>query len=75
MKFLELSLYSREQGSKREQNEGERLVRLFIIVPKGSPEAEVRNHFSQFGAMEYASVVKDRNTKESKGYGYVKYEK
>ena len=66
---------SRDQGSRRDLNEGERLVRLFVVVPKSMNETELREHFSQFGAIEYASIVKDRNTKESKGFGYVKYEK
>lgn len=63
----------REQGSKRESNEQERLLRLFIIVPKQMSEAEIRGHFSQFGDIEHCNIVRDRNTKESKGFGYVKY--
>ncbi|XP_021956223.1 RNA-binding protein 45 isoform X2 [Folsomia candida] len=63
----------REQGSKRETNETERLLRLFIIVSRQSSETEIRDHFSQFGDIEHCNIVKDRNTKESKGFGYVKY--
>ncbi|KAF2363728.1 RNA recognition motif domain [Trinorchestia longiramus] len=70
-----LIAHSRDQGSRRDLNEGERLVRLFVVVPKTMTEGELREHFAQFGSIEYASIVKDRNTKESKGFGYVKYEK
>lgn len=64
---------SREQGSRREQNEEERLLRLFVVVPRALTDSELREHFKQFGDIDYVSIVKDRTTKESKGFGYVKY--
>lgn len=67
--------HSRNQGSRRDANEEERLVRLFVVVPKHIGEKELRGHFSEFGNVQYASIVKDRVTKENKGYGYVKYDK
>ena len=54
-------------------NEEERLLRLFVVVPKHMTEAEMREHFSQFGDIDYVSIVRDRATRESKGFGYVKY--
>jgi len=68
-----LIAHSRDQGSRREMNEEERLVRLFVVVPKSMGEAELREHFNQFGDVDYVSVVRDRTTKESKGFAYVKY--
>jgi RNA recognition motif-containing protein len=38
-------------------------------------ELDLRNHFSQFGDVEHVTLVKDKMTKESKGFGYVKYHK
>ena len=38
-------------------------------------DSELQQEFSKFGAIEYATVVKDRNTSESKGFGYVKFRK
>jgi RNA recognition motif. (a.k.a. RRM, RBD, or RNP domain) len=64
---------SRDQGSKREMNEEERLLRLFCVVPKSMTDQGLREHFQQFGDIDYVSVVKDRETKESKGFAYVKY--
>merc|ERR1711881_705851 len=49
------------------------LTRLFILIPRGMEEQEVRDKFSEFGDIEYVQVVKDRNTGEKKGFGYVKY--
>lgn len=65
--------HNRDQGSKREENENDRLLRLFIVVPKSMTDQDVRNIFRQYGDLDYVSVVKDRETKESKGVAYVKY--
>ena len=73
--FLIASSHSRDQGSKREMNEEERLLRLFVVVPKTFTETDIRNHFSEFGEIEHISIVRDRQTKESKGFAYVKYTK
>lgn len=54
-------------------NEEERLLRLFCVVPKTMTDSELREHFEQFGDIDYVSIVKDRETKESKGFAYVKY--
>lgn len=64
---------SRDQGSRRDMNEEERLLRLFVVVPKSLSEAELREHFVQFGDIDYVSIVRDRNTRDSKGFAYVKY--
>lgn len=68
-----LIAHARDQGSKRELNEEERLLRLFVVVPKNIKESELEEHFGQFGDIDYVSIVKDRNTKESKGFAYIKY--
>jgi len=67
--------HSRDQGSKREMNEEERLLRLFCVVPKTMTDQMLRDHFKKFGDIDYVSVVKDRETKESKGFAYVKFHK
>ena len=65
--------HSRDQGSRRDSNEEERLLRLFVVVPKSMSDSELRDHFTQFGDIDYVSIVKDKITKESKGFAYVKY--
>lgn len=59
----------------RETNEEERWVRLFCVLPKTMTDSELQQEFAKFGAIEYATVVKDRSTNESKGFGYVKFKK
>jgi hypothetical protein len=68
-----LIAHSRDQGSRREMNEEERLVRLFVVVPKSMSESDLREHFNQFGDVDYVSIVRDRTSKESKGFAYIKY--
>jgi RNA recognition motif-containing protein len=43
------------------------------MVPRTTTESDLREEFSRFGDIDYVSIVKDRNTKESKGFAYVKY--
>lgn len=38
-------------------------------------DTELQQEFTRFGSIEYATVVKDRTTNESKGFGYVKFKK
>lgn len=51
------------------------LTRLFIVIPKKMEELDLRNVFEEFGEVEYVQVVKDRKTRESKGFGYVNFRK
>lgn len=65
-------MIANSRGSNREVSETER-CRLFLVVPKTMTEDELKKHFSEFGDVDYVSIVKDRTTNESKGFGYVKY--
>jgi len=49
------------------------LTRLFVVIPRGVEEQEMRSVFEAFGEVEYIQMVKDRKTGERKGFGYVKY--
>ncbi|GAB1600983.1 RNA-binding protein 45-like [Argonauta hians] len=64
---------SKRDGSVRDPREDERLVRLFVIVPKTYSEEDVRTEFEKFGDIESVTILTDRKTGESKGFGYVKY--
>lgn len=66
-------VFSRDQGSRRDSNEDEKIQRLFVIVPKNMTDAELQDHFKQFGDIEYANIIKDKETRESKGFAYIKY--
>jgi len=65
--------HSRDQGSRRENNEEERLFRLFVVIPKTFTKEDLKDEFSQYGDVDFCTIVTDRTTKESKGFGYVKF--
>lgn len=69
------TIFSRNQGSGRQENEQEKYVRLFVIVPKDMSEDDLRIEFEKYGEVENISVIKDKVTKERKGFAYVKYAK
>jgi len=66
---------SRDQGNSREfkEKEEERLLRLFVVVPKDQVETDLKEYFSRFGAVQYVNIVKDKETRISKGFAYIKY--
>ncbi|XP_066543806.1 RNA-binding protein 45 isoform X2 [Amia ocellicauda] len=49
--------------------------RLFLVTSKSTPEEVIREHFSVFGEIQDIWVVKDKQTKESKGVSFVKFAK
>ncbi|KAK2824619.1 hypothetical protein Q5P01_021794 [Channa striata] len=49
--------------------------RLFVVTSRSITEEELRESFSVFGDIQGVWVVKDKQTKESKGIAYVKFSK
>ncbi|XP_055388216.1 RNA-binding protein 45-like [Condylostylus longicornis] len=64
---------NRESGSGRSENEEERYLRLFIVVNKPMTKEEIQSEFEEYGDIEFVTFVKDKVTRESKGFAYVKY--
>ncbi|XP_069791919.1 RNA-binding protein 45 isoform X3 [Narcine bancroftii] len=63
---------SRGSGSHRDV-EDEELTRIFVMIPKSFSEDDLRKQFKEFGDIEYCSVIKNKNTGENKGFGYVRF--
>ena len=59
--------------STRDCNEEERLLRLFVVIGKDVTEEELKTEFEKYGSVQYVNIVKDRVTKESKGFAYIKF--
>lgn len=53
--------------------EDEQLTRLFVVIPKTYTEEDMREKFEVHGDVQYCSVIKNKTTGESKGFGYVKF--
>jgi len=64
---------SKRDGSTRDPREDERLVRLFVIIPKSYTDQNLKDEFSKFGDVENVTVLKDRSSGENKGFGYVRF--
>ncbi|XP_043931365.1 RNA-binding protein 45 [Protopterus annectens] len=63
---------SRSSGSHRDV-EDEELTRIFVMIPKSFSEDDLREKFKVYGDIEYCSIIKNKNTGESKGLGYVRF--
>jgi RNA recognition motif-containing protein len=49
--------------------------RVFIVCGKGTTEEELEAEFKPYGQLQYCKIIKDKNTGESKGFAYAKYDK
>ncbi|XP_017059970.1 RNA-binding protein 45 [Drosophila ficusphila] len=66
---------NRNQGSNKSENEQEKYVRLFIVIPKTATEEDIREEFAQWGEVESVTIVKEKNNGNPKGFGYVRFTK
>jgi len=64
---------NKEEGRLRYSKEDDRFLRLFVVVSKDQVESELKEYFNNFGAVHYVNIVKDRETRLSKGFAYIKY--
>ena len=52
------------------------LSRIFVVIPKSFSEDDLRAKFADYDSdIDYCQVVRDRETRDSKGVGYVKFTK
>lgn len=48
------------------------LTKLFVGgIPYGTNDDSLRNFFERFGEIREAVVIRDKQTQDSKGYGFV----
>ncbi|KAL5006464.1 hypothetical protein ScPMuIL_015270 [Solemya velum] len=66
---------STREGSTRDPKEEEKLLRLFLIIPKGMKEEDIRREFEEFGEIDYITILKDKEFGANKGFAYVKFYK
>lgn len=64
---------TKRDGSTRDPREDEKLVRLFVIIPKSMDEDELTEEFSQFGDVASVNVLRDKDTQAPKGFAYVRF--
>ncbi|XP_055620504.1 RNA-binding protein 45 isoform X2 [Toxorhynchites rutilus septentrionalis] len=65
---------NRQQGSRKQtDNEEEKYLRLFVLIPKEMNEESLREEFGQHGTIDNVTIIRDKVTKEGKGFAYVKF--
>lgn len=62
-------------SSSKSNREDEKAQRLFIITPKGFSEDNLYTEFSKYGVIDDVSIIRDRQTREGKGFAYIKFKK
>ncbi|XP_063069440.1 RNA-binding protein 45 isoform X1 [Engraulis encrasicolus] len=65
---------SRSSGSHRDV-EDEELTRIFVMIPKTFSEEDLKETFKEYGNIEYCIIIKNKLTGESKGLGYVRFQR
>ena len=48
---------------------------MFIVIPKKYEEPDLRLIFEEYGEVDYVQIVRDRKTRDPKGFGYVNFKK
>ncbi|XP_018092712.1 RNA binding motif protein 45 S homeolog isoform X2 [Xenopus laevis] len=65
---------AQSRGSSNHRDvEDEELTRIFVMIPKSYTEEDVKQKFKEYGQIEYCSIIKNKNTGESKGLAYVRF--
>jgi RNA recognition motif-containing protein len=62
-------------SSSAKSREDEKALRLFIITPKGFTESDLREEFGKYGEIDDINIIRDRKTREGKGFAYIKFKK
>uniref|UniRef100_A0AAV2JJD6 RRM domain-containing protein n=1 Tax=Knipowitschia caucasica TaxID=637954 RepID=A0AAV2JJD6_KNICA len=74
-KPIKVFIAQSRNSSKHRDVEDEDLTRIFVMIPKTFSEEDLVQTFKEYGDIEYAIVIKNKTTGESKGLGYVRYYK
>jgi RNA recognition motif-containing protein len=62
-------------SASAKSREDEKAQRLFIITPKGFTEENLYEEFNKYGEIDDVSLIRDRQTREGKGFAYIKFKK
>ncbi|CAH1789727.1 unnamed protein product [Owenia fusiformis] len=63
----------KEEGSRVDNKEEEKMLRLFCIIPSEDTKEDVKEHFEQFGKVQSVMINEDKVTGKRKNFGYVSF--
>lgn len=46
---------------------------MFVVISRETSEQELLEDFRRFGEVDYVTILRDKLSKESKGFAYVKF--
>ncbi|MEE6489764.1 hypothetical protein FKM82_015673 [Ascaphus truei] len=72
-KPLKVFIAQSRGSSSNKDVEYEDLTRIFVVIPKSYTEDDVKDKFKEYGQIHHCSIIKNKATGESKGFGYVRY--
>ena len=75
--FLPQAMIASSKSStvKTDYNDESSRTRLFVVCPKEYSEDDLKMQFEPFGDYDYCNIIRDKQTGDSKGFGYVKFSK
>ncbi|CAF3397491.1 unnamed protein product [Rotaria sp. Silwood1] len=66
---------TRREGSVRDPDEHEKMLRLFVVIPKHMTKDDLRKVFQKYGSIINIKVIRDKLTGENKGFAYISFSK
>ncbi|CAF0806330.1 unnamed protein product [Adineta ricciae] len=66
---------SRREGSVRDPDEHEKMLRLFVVISKHMTKDDLRKVFQKYGSIINIKVIVDKLTGENKGFAYISFSK
>ncbi|CAF1020631.1 unnamed protein product [Rotaria sp. Silwood1] len=66
---------SRREGSVRDPDEHEKMLRLFVVISKHMTKDDLRKVFEKYGSIIHIKVIVDKLTGENKGFAYISFSK
>ncbi|CAF1361441.1 unnamed protein product [Adineta steineri] len=66
---------SRREGSVRDPDEHEKMLRLFVVISKHMTKDDLRKVFEKYGSIIHIKIIVDKLTGENKGFAYISFSK
>ncbi|UJR09481.1 hypothetical protein I4U23_013719 [Adineta vaga] len=66
---------SRREGSVRDPDEHEKMLRLFVVITRHTSKDDLRKVFQKYGSIIHVKIIVDKLTGENKGFAYISFSK
>jgi len=66
---------SKNSSMKTDYQDESSRNRLFVVCPRDFNEEDLKAKFIEYGDFDFCNIIRDKQTGENKGFGYVKFTK